>query len=209
MHTRIRSKVATATALVALLAGGVGATGSAQAPAPSPGKMSQHMPGMKDKDDMNDKKDKQDKKDGKDKKDMKEMGGMMKGPHHVLAMAYRDNLVTFARGLRSDIARNKTVDLELARPATAEMRRSFEQMRDQHQAQMKMMSDHSDPKMAESMQRMESRFTALREHITALEAEVNTRTPDPKKVSGHTSEILTACAGMSEMHGKDMPHKMK
>jgi hypothetical protein len=48
---------------------------------------------------------------------MKGMQGMMEGSHHVLAMAYRDNIATFARALRSQVDRSKTVNLDLARPA--------------------------------------------------------------------------------------------
>lgn len=64
------------------------------------------------------------------------MAGMMAGPHHALAMAYGENLATFARALNVDASRSNVVNLELARPATAEMRRSFDQMKVHHQAQM-------------------------------------------------------------------------
>ncbi len=64
------------------------------------------------------------------------MQGMMAGPHHALAMAYGENLATFARAVYADASRSNIVSTELARPATAEMRRSFEQMKAHHQAQM-------------------------------------------------------------------------
>lgn len=64
------------------------------------------------------------------------MAGMMSGPHHVLAMAYGENLTTFARALNADASRSNMVSVELARPATAEIRRSFDQMKVHHQAQM-------------------------------------------------------------------------
>lgn len=64
------------------------------------------------------------------------MQGMMAGPHHALAMAYGENLATFARAVHADASRSNMVSTELARPATAEMRRSFEQMKAHHQAQM-------------------------------------------------------------------------
>ncbi len=64
------------------------------------------------------------------------MPGMMAGPHHALAMAYGDNLATFARAVHTDASRSNMVSTELARPATAEMRRSFDQMKAHHQAQM-------------------------------------------------------------------------
>ena len=64
------------------------------------------------------------------------MQGMMAGPHHALAMAYGENLATFARVVHADASRSNMVSTELARPATAEMRRSFDQMKAHHQAQM-------------------------------------------------------------------------
>jgi hypothetical protein len=142
-------------------------------------------------------------------KGMQGMSGMMEGPHHVLAMAYRDNLATFARALRAQVSQSKTVNLDLARPAVAEMRRSFDQMKPHHQAQMAMMGDQTKPAMSGMMQQMESHMTALGEHLTALESEVNASTPDPKKVSEHATEILKQCADMTAMHGEAKAHQMK
>lgn len=64
------------------------------------------------------------------------MAAMMAGPHHALAMAYGENLATFAKALNVDASRSNVVNLELANPATMEMRRSFDQMKVHHQAQM-------------------------------------------------------------------------
>ena len=56
---------------------------------------------------------------------------------------------------------------------------------------------------------METHLATLNEHLSALESEVNASTPDPKKVSEHTTEILKQCASMSAMPGKAKPHHMK
>ena len=77
----------------------------------------------------------------KDMKDMHGMRGMTGGPHHVLVMAYRDNLATFAKALRWEVTRTESVNADVALPAVAEMKRSLEQMTQHHQAQMKMMGD--------------------------------------------------------------------
>ena len=188
MKTQKHSMVPAAASLLALLVCGATATGMAQTPTPSPGTMPPHQEGMKD---------------------MQGMSGMMRGPHHVLAMAYRDNLATFAQALQGEVTQSKTVNLDLARPAVAEMRRSFDQMKQHHQAQMTMMGDQPKPAMSGTMQQMETHLAALSEHLTALESEVNASTPDPKKVSEHTSEILKQCAGMSAMPGNAKPHQMK
>ena len=60
----------------------------------------------------------------------------MSGPHHALAMAYGESLATFARAVNEDASQSQTVNVELARPATIEMRRSFDQMKMHHAAQM-------------------------------------------------------------------------
>ncbi len=155
------------------------------------------------------------------KKAMSGMGNMMTGPHHALAMAYRDNLTTFTRAVQRQAAGAQTIDLDLARPAVVEMRRSFDQMQAHHQAQMAMMgemapmtgdamkhpaSETMKPMMA-MMQQMETHAKALTAHLTALEAELNTSVPSPKSVSAHTTEILKHCAGMPGMSGK--PGKAK
>lgn len=187
MKIRTCSTVPVAATLVALLMSGAPTSGMAQDPKPTAAKMPQHKEGMTG---------------------MHGMSGMMGGPHQMLAMAYRDNLATFARALRGQATQSKTVDLELARPAVAEMRRSFDQMQQHHQAQMSMMNDHPQPAMSGKMKDMETHLTALGEHLTALEAEVNASTPDPKKVSEHTTIILKQCAGMSPMSARGEPHRM-
>jgi cytochrome c556 len=187
MKTQKYSMIPAAASLLALLMSGAAATGMAQAPAPPHSKMPRHQEGMKG---------------------MQGMSDMMGGPHHVLAMAYRDNLAAFARALQGQVTQSKTVNLDLARPAVAEMRRSFDQMLQHHQAQMTMLGDSTKPAMSGTMRHMETHLTALGEHLMALESEVNASTPDPKKVSEHTTEILEQCAGMSAMPPKAKPHQM-
>jgi len=142
-------------------------------------------------------------------KGMKGMDGMMEGPHHVLAMAYRDNLVTFAKALRSDVTQSKVVTLDVARPALAEMRRNYDQMRQHHQAQVAAMRSHPDTSMAAMMTHSETHLAALNEHLTALEAELNGTAPNAGKVAAHATEIVKECAGMSAMHAKSAPGHQK
>ena len=185
MKNRKHSMIPVAAGFLALLVSSAATTGTAQGTMPMSTKMPMHQEGMKS------------------------MPGMMDGPHHVLAMAYRDNLTTFARALQGQVTKSKSVNLDLARPAAAEMRRSFDQMKEHHQAQVSMMGDHPSPAMMDTKQHMETHLTAVNEHLTELETELNATAPDPKKVAEHTSMILKHCAGMSEMSGKATPHQMK
>lgn len=205
--------MARATSVVMLLLMGAATIAGAQARARTPGRMPRGTPEAKGTPGMN---------------------SMMSGPHHVLTKAYRDNLISFARVLRGHVALTKNVDVGLARPAVAEMRRSFDQMQLHHKAQMaemgdqmmadtsaaetsmaekKMggmkMDDRTKPSMATSMQAMEVHFTALNEHLGALEVEVNAGMPDAAKISLHLTEILKHCAAMSSVCGTTKPHHMK
>ncbi len=184
------STIRAAATLLALLMSGATATAMAQTPKPSADKMPQHPEGMKAMGDM------------------PGMGSMMGGPHQVLAMAYRDNLVTFARAVREQDSSAKAVNLDLVRPAVTEMRRSFDQMLEHHQAQMKAMGARADSSMSGSMPHMETHLAALRMHLVELESEVKLGSPDPGKVSHHADAILEECAGMSMMPGKAEPHRM-
>jgi len=188
MTNRKNSMVPAVATLVAVLMTGATAAVMAQNAKPLPDKMTQHK---------------------KDLKDMRGMNGTLGGAHYALVMAYRDNLVTFAQALRRDVNRSDSVNVDLARPAVAEMRRSFDQVREHHQAQMKLMRDHADPAMSELMQHMNTHLTTLAEHLTLLESVVNGSRPDAKDVVGHTNEILKECAEMSAMAAKAAPHHAK
>ena len=187
MKTRKYLMIPAAAILLTFLVSGATTSGMAQAPKPSPGKMPQHQEAMKG---------------------MQDTSGMMGEPQHVLAMAYRDNVVTFAQALGGQVKQAKAVNLDLARPAVAEMRRSFDLIQQYHQAHMTMMRDHPNPAMSGAMQEMETHLSALGEHLTALESEVNASTPDPKKVWEQTAEILKQCGGMSAMPAKAKPPQM-
>lgn len=120
-------------------------------------------------------------------------------PHHVLAMGYHHNLATFAKALHEQTAGGKSVNLEFARAAVAEMRRSFDLMKQQHQQCMQTMSAEMQAKMKGKMEQMEAHEKQLNDQLTALEQEVQLPVPDPKKVSTLASSVLTHLDGMS--HG--------
>lgn len=141
-------------------------------------------------------------------KTMSGMGHMPEGPHHALAMAYGTNLATFAHALHDNVARSKKVDPDVAGPAVAEMRRSFDQMKEHHQAMMSAMSDQMKTSMKGMMQDLDNHLTALAAHLTELEAELHGATPAAAKVTEHTAEILKQCDGLMKMAGKGMAHPM-
>jgi len=140
---------------------------------------------------------------------MMDMSAMMQEPHHVLAMAYKHNLVNFAKALHHEANQTKPINREFARAAVAEMRRSFDQMLKHHQDHMKAMDEQMKSRMADMMKQMDAHHAAVGEHLTALEKEVQAAAPDAKGVSAHVAEILIRqCDGMSKRHGGTMEHKM-
>lgn len=161
-------------------------SGMAPASKPAQDKMSKMQPGM----------------------GMMDMSAMKQDPHHLLAMAYKDNLVSFAKALHQTADQTKPIDPEFARAAVAEMRRSFDQMQQHHQTLMKTMDEKMKAQMADMMKQMEARHAAVGEHLTALEKEVQAAAPVATAVSEHVAALLKQCEGMSKMHGGAMDHKM-
>ena len=140
--------------------------------------------------------------------DTMEMSAMKQEPHHVLAMTYRDSLVTFAKALRHHAAEATTVNPEFARAAVAEMKRSFEQMQQHRQDHMQTMDAKMKAHMADMMKQKDAHHAAIQEHLAALDKEVHTGALDARSISNHVAEILKQCDGMSRMHAGTMEHKM-
>lgn len=134
---------------------------------------------------------------------------MAKEPHHVLAMAYHQNLAAFAKVLHDQTAGASSVNIEFARAAVAEMRRSFDQMKEHHSEHMQTMSAEMQSKMSEMMQQMGTHRNELNTQLTALEQEVKLSTPDAKKVSTLAASVHTHLDAMSKMHQGAQGSKMK
>jgi hypothetical protein len=124
---------------------------------------------------------------------------MANEPHHLLAMAYHQNLMTFAKALHEQTAQATTVDVEFARTAEKEMRRSFAEMKLHHEGHVMTMSAAMQAKMADMRQRMEKHHTELITLLAALEKEVNLAKPDVKIVSTLAANIHTHCMAMENM----------
>ena len=137
-----------------------------------------------------------------------DMSAMMLEPHHALAMAYNDNLVNFANALRFHAAKAKTVNPEFARAAVTEMKRSFDQMQQHYQGHMKTMDEQMKSQEADMTKQMDAHQLAIKNHLAALDKEVQTSTPVAKSISTHIAEILKHCDGISKMHAGTMEHKM-
>ena len=136
------------------------------------------------------------------------MMDMTNEPHHVLAMAYRQNLATFAKALHEQTTGASSVNVEFARAAVAGMRGSFDQMKQHHQEHMQTMSAEMHTKMSGMMQQMETHQNELNTQLTALEQEVQSATPDAKKVTTLAAGVSSHLDAMSNMHQGSQGSKM-
>ncbi len=125
---------------------------------------------------------------------------MASEPHHVLAMAYHQNLAAFAKALHEQAAIAGPLNLDFGRAAVSEMRRSFDQMKQHHQAHMKGMSTEMPTKMSGMMEKMGTGQAEMNARLTDLEKELLSTTPDAKKVSALAGEVHTRLAEMTKMH---------
>ncbi|HKA18793.1 MAG TPA: hypothetical protein VKN18_10920 [Blastocatellia bacterium] len=137
--------------------------------------------------------------------DTMDMSAMMKEPHHVLAMAYLQNLATFGKALRDNVDSTKSVDGDFARAAVSEMRRSFDSMQQHVADHMKSMPADMQSHMNMMMQGMNAHTSAINQSLTALEREIQAETPSATKVSASAAEIVKHIDEMGKSHGD---HKM-
>lgn len=143
------------------------------------------------------------------KRDMTSDHRMMSSePHHVLAMAYHQNLATFTTALQEHAVRTGPIQAEFARDAAAEMRRSFDKMKDHHQEHVKSMTPEMHARMGEMMKQMETHKGELDGQIAALEQEVRLSTPDPGKVAKLAAGVNTHLAAMAKMKANGKGTKM-
>lgn len=143
--------------------------------------------------------------------DKPEMSKMMKSAHHKMAMAHRQNVLTFAKTLR-DLAKDaENFDPELAKTMAGEIKRSSEMMDKVHKAHMTKMKSEGKmnaekmKKMAPMMEKMKQQKAEMVEHIKALEKSVGAASIDRKVVEEHSSAIVE----MLESKKMDKKHKDK
>ena len=129
-----------------------------------------------------------------------DMSSMMTEPHHALAMAYMQNLGTFAKALHTQAEGSSPLNANFARAAVGEMKRSLDQMEEHHGEHMKMMSEEMRSHMAGMMKDMEIHHSMLKDAVSALEKDVLADQPDTKQVAADSANVLKHLDEMSKMH---------
>ena len=129
-----------------------------------------------------------------------DMSGMMNEPHHVLAMAYMENIRTFARALHNQAEGSNPLNAKFARDAVDEMKRSLDLMEDHRGEHMKTMSEEMRSNMAAMMKDMEMHQFMLKDAVSALEKDVRADQPDSKQIATDSAHIFMHLDEMSKMH---------
>ena len=137
-----------------------------------------------------------------------DMSSMMSEPHHALAMAYMENIGTFAKTLHNQAEGSSPLNAKFARAAVAEIKRSLDQMEEHHSEHMKMMSEEMRSHMAAMMKDMETHRSMLKNEVSALEKDVRAEQPDSKQVAADSAKVLKHLDEMSKMHDDKMKKKM-
>ena len=147
----------------------------------------------------------------KSKMDMSkmDMSSMMNEPHHALAMAYMQNLGTFAKTLHHQAEGTSPLNAKFARAAVSEIKRNFDEMEEHHAEHMKMMSEEMRAHMAPMMKDMEMHRSMLKDAVSALEKDVKADQPDSKQVAADSATLLKHLDEMSKMHDDKKAMKMK
>jgi hypothetical protein len=131
-----------------------------------------------------------------------DMAAMKKSPHHLVMMSYRHNLLTFSKALRDMSNNGKLEDVDLARNAFAEIKRSMEKMDEVHQSHMGKMSADMMTMMKPMMEKMQSENMLVKEHITALANALQMTTPNAIEVNKHATSLVLQLEKMDKSNKK-------
>ena len=133
---------------------------------------------------------------------MMDMKAMMKSPPHTVMMAYRQNVLTFAKSLRDMSAGGKLEDVDLARNAFTEIKHSMEKMDDIHQSHMGKMKPEMMTMMKPMMEKMQAEQAIVKGHILELENALQIATPNAMDVNKHAAALVMQLEKMDKSDKK-------
>lgn len=137
------------------------------------------------------------------------MAEMKNSPHHSVMMAYRQNVLAFAKALRDMSKSAQLEDAGLAREAFGEIKRGMERMDAVHQSHAGKMSPEMRDKMKPMMEKMQVDRAAMSAHVLALGKALEAATPDAREVEKHASALVSQLEKMTSDMKMDMPSKKK
>lgn len=126
-------------------------------------------------------------------KDKMSMNAMHKDGHHTLMMAYHHNVVAFTRALWEMSSDGTIENVDIARAAFAEIKRSMEKMDEihrMHMAGMGKMDGAMMEQMKPMMEKMEAEKAAVKGHMKSLEDALSAATPNASEIEMHSAVLL-------------------
>lgn len=130
------------------------------------------------------------------------MMAMHKSPHYTVMMAYRHNVLTFAKSLRDMTTGGKLEDVELARNAFTEIKHSLEKMDEIHQSQMGKMKPEMMTMMKPMMEKMQAEQAVVKGHILELEKALQVAIPNAMDVNKHAAALVMQLEKMDKSDKK-------
>jgi hypothetical protein len=133
-------------------------------------------------------------------KDGMDMAKMHADGHHALMMAYQHNALAFTRALWEMTANGKIDDVDMARAAFGEIKRSMDKMGEiekMHMSTMGKMDPAMTEKMKPMMEKMQAEKAGLMMHVMALGTALQQTSPNASEVEMHAASILLRLEKMS------------
>lgn len=131
------------------------------------------------------------------------MSGMMNEPHHVLAMAYMQNLGTFAKALRDSAQGSSPLSTDFARAAVEEIRRNLDEAEEHRQEHVKTIGADMRSKMAAMTKAMDIHRSRLKNAVAGIEKDVRDHTLNSKQIAADSAEVLKHLDEMSKMRSRN------
>lgn len=136
-----------------------------------------------------------------------DMSDIMNEPHHVLAMAYMQNIGTFAKILKTQAGSSSPLNAKFAIAVVDEIKRDLTQMVEHHEEHLKIISPEMHTRMAARIKDMETHLSILKDAVSALDNDVRVDQPDSQKVTEGSVTVLKHLDEMLKMHDVKMGKK--
>lgn len=118
------------------------------------------------------------------------MSKMSEESRHALVVTYAQSIGTFAKTLRDKVQSTQTVGASFALGVVDEMKRSLDAIEQQHREHSAGMPVSTQSQMSAMMQEMQTRISALRQNLTALERDLQAEAPATSSVLQRADEII-------------------
>lgn len=126
----------------------------------------------------------------------------MQEPHHVLAMAYRQTIRTFAQALLDQAQSNGALSADFARAAVTEMNRNFDSSEDHYKQHMKPTNSDARLMTASAIKEMDINRSRLKDAIDILEKGVENYTLNSKQIAIDSAEVIRHLDEISKIYNR-------